>query len=177
MKACNNKLHLYTGDGKGKTTAAFGLALRSLGHGNKVLIAQFLKNGKSGEIEGARMHENACVISVPATDKFTYQMTKEELEAEKTRQKAALEMLIEKIEEEKPATVILDELAVCAGIGLVTEEDMWRLIDKALECAETVVTGRYAPEGLLERADYVSEIVKRRHPFDKGVGAREGVEW
>lgn len=172
-----NKLHLYTGDGKGKTTAAFGLALRALGHGKRVMIAQFLKSGQSGELEGAKKFENACVIAVPATNKFTYQMTKEELEAEKARQKAEVYFLIEKIDELKPETVILDELAVCAGIGLISEEDMWKLIDKALSNAECVVTGRYAPRSLLEKADYVSEIVKKRHPFDSGVQARKGVEW
>lgn len=172
-----NKLHLYTGDGKGKTTAAFGLALRALGHKRRVLIAQFLKSGTSGEIEGARAFENAYVVTVPATEKFTYQMTEEELKIEKQRQRDVLYMLIDKIDEMQPETVILDELAVCAGIGLVPEEDMWKLIDKALSCAETVVTGRYAPESLLEKADYVSEIVKKRHPFDKGIQARKGVEW
>ncbi|MBQ2434150.1 MAG: cob(I)yrinic acid a,c-diamide adenosyltransferase [Clostridia bacterium] len=84
---------------------------------------------------------------------------------------------IDKIEELKPETIILDELAVCTGIGLVSEEDMWKLINKALSFGETVVTGRYAPEALMERADYVSEIVKRKHPFDKGIQARKGVEW
>ncbi|MBR3927459.1 MAG: cob(I)yrinic acid a,c-diamide adenosyltransferase [Clostridia bacterium] len=172
-----NRLHLYTGDGKGKTTAAFGLALRSLGHGRRVMIAQFLKSGRSGELDGARTFENAYVLKVPATEKFTYQMTKEELEAEKARQKAEVYFLMDKIDELKPETIILDELAVCAGIGLISEEDMWKLIDKALSFGETVVTGRYAPESLLNKADYVSEIVKRRHPFDKGVEARKGVEW
>ncbi len=172
-----NMLHLYTGDGKGKTTAAFGLALRALGHGNRVLIAQFLKNGKSSELDGARKFDNATVVKVPSTNKFTYQMTKEELEEEKRRQKAEVNLLIDKIEEIKPETIILDELAVCAGIGLVDEEDMWRLIDTALLYGETVVTGRYPPESLYEKADYVSEIIKRRHPFDKGISARAGVEF
>lgn len=172
-----NRLHLYTGDGKGKTTAAFGLALRALGHGRRVLIAQFLKSGTSGELEGAKAFENAYVVSVPATNKFTYQMTEEELNIEKKRQRDVLYMLIDKIGEWKPETVILDELAVCAGIGLVSEEDMWKLIDMSLSCAETVVTGRYAPESILEKADYVSEIIKKRHPFDKGIPARKGVEW
>ncbi|MBR2222695.1 MAG: cob(I)yrinic acid a,c-diamide adenosyltransferase, partial [Christensenellaceae bacterium] len=85
--------------------------------------------------------------------------------------------LIEKIDQIKPETIILDELAVCTGIGLITEEDMWNLIDKALSYGETIVTGRYAPQSLIEKADYVSEIVKKRHPFDKGIPARKGVEW
>ncbi len=172
-----NRLHLYTGDGKGKTTAAFGLALRALGHKKRVMIAQFLKSGTSGELDGAKTFENAFVVQVPATEKFTYQMTKEELENEKARQKAEVYFLIEKIDQIKPETIILDELAVCTGIGLITEEDMWNLIDKALSYGETIVTGRYAPQSLIEKADYVSEIVKKRHPFDKGIPARKGVEW
>lgn len=172
-----NMLHLYTGDGKGKTTAAFGLALRALGYGNRVLIAQFLKNGKSSELEGARRFENAYVAKVPSTNKFTYQMTEDELKEEKARQKNEIELLIQKIAELKPQTIILDELAVCAGIGLVPEEEMWRLIDTALKYGETVVTGRYPPASLMEKADYVSEIIKRKHPFDKGISARAGVEF
>lgn len=170
-------LHLYTGDGKGKTTAAFGLAFRALGCGNRVLIAQFLKNGKSSELEAASRFENACVVKVPSTNKFTYQMTEEELSEERRKQKNALYMLIDKIREIKPATIILDELAVCTGIGLTEEADMWKLIETALEYGETVVTGRYPPESLMEKADYVSEIVKRKHPFDKGIPARRGVEF
>lgn len=172
-----NRLHLYTGDGKGKTTAAFGLALRALGHGKRVMIAQFLKSGTSGELNGAKTFENAFVVKVPATEKFTYQMTKEELEEEKARQKAEIYFLIDKIEEIKPETIILDELAVCTGIGLVSEDDMWNLINQALSFGETVVTGRYAPQSLLDKADYVSEIVKKRHPYDQGIQARKGVEW
>lgn len=172
-----NKLHLYIGDGKGKTCAAMGLALRALGHGWSVLVAQFLKNGRSGELDALRRFENARVIETPPTKKFTFQMTAEELAEEKARQAEALESLIMVVDAERPQMMVFDELAMAAHLHLVTDTDALRLIDAALEHGEVAVTGRAAPEALLARADYISEIVKRRHPYDSGLQARKGVEW
>ncbi len=172
-----NKLHLYMGEGKGKTTAAMGLALRALGHGRRVLVAQFLKDGRSGELEALRAFPGAHVAKVPPTGKFTFQMTQEEREVARAQQIAAIEALIGLVEEERPQLMIFDELAVTAAIGMVDEKSLWRLIEAGLAHGEVVVTGRSAPESLLARADYISEIVKRRHPYDEGLRARKGIEW
>ena len=172
-----NLLHLYTGEGKGKTTAAMGWALRALGQGRHVLIAQFMKTGRSGELAALKQLNGAHVYEAPPIGKFTFRMTPQEREAACEQQARALNELCELIDRERPGLTVLDELALTAQRGLVSEADMWRLIERGLSCGEVVVTGRYAPESLQERADYVSEIVKRRHPYDVGVHARSGIEF
>ena len=142
------KLHVYTGDGKGKTTAAMGLALRSLGHGRRVLIAQFLKDGRSGELAALKTFERATVYPAKPISGFVFALT------------------------------VLDELNVALACGMVTRENAERLIDAALAFGDVVSTGRNAPEWLRERADYVSEIVARKHPFQtEKLAAREGIEY
>lgn len=172
-----NKLHLYTGDGKGKTTAAMGLALRALGHGRRVLIAQFLKNGRSGELDALRQFSLAHVVEVTPIKKFTFKMTPAELAEARAQQERELEQLIELTRREQPRLMVFDELAIAAQLGLVSEEAMWRLIEAGLKCGEVVTTGRNTPESLRARADYVTEMVKRRHPYDEGLRARQGVEF
>lgn len=170
-------LHLYTGEGKGKTTAAMGLALRALGHGERVLIAQFMKTGRSGELNALKQLSGAHIYEAPPIVKFTFKMTPDELRAACAQQARALGELCALAERERPELTVLDELALTAQRGLVSEADMWRLIEVCLSYGEVVVTGRYAPDSLRQRADYVSEIVKRRHPFDAGIRARSGVEF
>ena len=172
-----NLLHVYTGDGKGKTTAATGLAVRALGTGWHVLIAQFMKTGKSSEIEALRQFPNANVVKLAPVTKFSFQMTPEELEKTREMQTKELYRLCDIIQEEKPNLIILDELAVATGTGILTEADMHHLLDVALSQGETVATGQKAPQSLLDRADYVSEICKRKHPYDQGIKARKGVEY
>ena len=172
-----NRLHLYTGDGKGKTTAAMGLALRALGHERRVLIAQFVKNGRSGELEALRKFPSAHVVEVTPIKKFTFKMTPEEREEARAQQEQELEQLLELTRREQPQLMVFDELAIAAHLGLVSEEAMWRLIDAGLEYGEVVTTGRSAPDSLKARADYVTELVKRRHPYDEGLKARLGVEF
>lgn len=173
-----NRLHVYTGDGKGKTTAAMGLALRSLGHGRRALIAQFLKDGSSGELRALERLDGATVFSSQPLNGFVFQMTAEErAHAARAQTEQALR-LAEAIRREKPSLAVLDELGEAVWLEMVTPDAAQALIDAALECAETVVTGRDAPEWLLARADYVSRISAEKHPFrTEGLPAREGVEW
>ena len=172
-----NLLHLYTGDGKGKTTAAMGLALRALGQNRRVLIAQFLKNGQSGELAALRRLPGATVAAVEPIQKFVFRMTPEEKAAARVQQSAQADMLTALVEAEKPEMLVLDELALAMQMGLVSEESGWALIEAGLRFGEVVTTGRSAPESLLARADYVSEVVKRRHPYDRGIQARRGIEF
>ena len=177
MAELANKLHLYMGEGKGKTTAAMGLALRALGHGRRVLIAQFLKDGRSGELTVLKNLSGALVAeSVPIAD-FTFRMTPEQVAETKRQQAAQLDSLFSMVTSKKPDMVVFDELAMAMQLCLVDMGAAWRLIDEALKSGEVVLTGRYAPQELIRRADYVSEIVKHRHPYDLGLPAREGVEW
>ena len=170
-------LHLYFGDGKGKTTAAMGLALRALGQGQTVLAAQFLKDGRSGELAALRGLAGCEVAAVEPIGKFVFRMTPEEKDEARARQNAEAERLAALVAARKPDLVVLDELALAMRMGMVSEERGWALIEAGLAGGEVAVTGRTAPESLLERADYVSEIVKRRHPYDSGVAARKGIEF
>ena len=170
-------LHLYIGDGKGKTSAAMGLALRALGQGFRVVVAQFMKNGRSGELAALKQLPGAQVAAVEPIAKFVFRMTPEEKEAARVQQCAQAEALAALAEAEKPDLLVLDELALAMSLGLVSEESGWRLIEAGLRWGEVAVTGRSAPESMLERADYVSEVTKRKHPYDKGVQARRGIEF
>lgn len=173
-----NRLHVYTGEGKGKTTAAMGLALRSLGHGNAVLIAQFMKDGRSGELEALKRFENARVLLAPPLKGFTFQMTPAQLADARAEQTAFAARLIRDIDALRPQTVILDELCVALSLDMLEEKTARSLVDRALAAGETAVTGRDAPAWLLERADYVSRVVSVKHPFDtEGLPGRPGVEW
>ena len=142
-------IHLIQGDGKGKTSAAVGMAVRANGHGWPVLFMQFLKDGNSGEISLIRSISGIDVVQCPVNYGFTFQMTKEQL--------------------------VLDEVVDALNAGLVIEKRLRAILEK--KDAEIVLTGRNAPEWLVEKADYVSEVVKRKHPYDNGVQAREGIEY
>ena len=177
MAEPTNKLHLYIGEGKGKTTAAMGLALRALGHGQRVLIAQFLKDGRSGELTVLKNLPGANVAEIAPIAGFIFRMTPEQVAEAKRQQAAQLESLFSLVGSEKPDMAVFDELAMAMQLGFVDMDAAWRLIEEALKCGEVILTGRYAPKELILRADYVSEVVKRRHPYDLGLPARKGVEW
>lgn len=172
-----NKLHLYIGEGKGKTTAAMGLALRALGHGRQVLIAQFLKDGRSGELMALKGLPGALIAeTVPILD-FTFRMTPDQVAETKRQQSKQLESLFSLVASNKPDMTVFDELAMAMQLSLVDMDAAWQLIEEALKCGEVILTGRYAPQELIRRADYISEVMKRRHPYDLGLPARKGVEW
>ncbi len=170
-------LHVYTGNGKGKTTAAMGLALRAVGHGHKVLVAQFMKDGKSGELAALRMLPGVTIHDSAPMNHFTYQMTPEELDEQREHQTAELVRIAQTIKQLQPQLIILDELAVAMQYNLVPRDKAMELIETALLSGETVVTGRGAPEVLTERANYVTRMEPVKHPFEEGIPARKGVEW
>ena len=168
-------IHIYCGDGKGKTTAAMGLAMRAAGHGRRVIIAQFLKNGKSGERTALSALPTVELLPVPEVVKFTFQMTEEERRQEAERQSELLEAAFRAAE--GAGLLVLDELCAALSAGMVALSRALALLDSRPEGLEVVITGRDPSPELLERAGYITEMVKRRHPFDRGVQAREGVEW
>lgn len=173
-----NRLHVYTGDGKGKTTAAMGLAVRSLGHGNRVLVGQFIKDGCSGELTALAMLPGAMVCPSAPVAGFVSRQTPAQRQETAAQQAAYVRTLMERIAQHRPQTVVLDELGVALSLGMVERADAEALLDAALASGETVVTGRMMPEWLLERADYISRIEAQRHPYDtERLAARRGVEW
>ncbi len=171
-------MHLYTGEGKGKTSAAMGLALRVLGHGKKVLIAQFMKDGTSGELKAlAQFGDQVILFDGLLMKGFFRTRTPEDLREQQENTLVAINRLCELIHEHKPALTLLDELNVALAMRLVQMEDAIRLIDCALLYGDAAVTGRYASGQLIEKADYVSRIEAVKHPFNEGQKAREGIEY
>ena len=169
-------IHLYCGDGKGKTTAAMGLALRALGRGRRVVICQFLKNGDSGERLALERFEQAVVLPVPDTMKFTVQMT--EAEKEQTRQEmtALFEQAAELVRRGECDLLVLDEVCAAITTGMLCVEQVAEFLDAVGE-TEVVLTGRDPAECLRKRADYITEMAACRHPFEQGKPARPGIEW
>ena len=171
-------MHLYTGDGKGKTTAAMGLALRAAGHGFPVLVAQFMKRGNSGELRSLGGVAGVEVRLAPPVKGFTFRMTPDEKREAQREQTGFAAALMQELPVLRPRMIILDELAVAVSTGMVDEASARALIEAALKFGETAVTGRNAPDWLLDMADYVSRIEAVKHPLaDQGLAAREGVEW
>ena len=162
-------LHLYFGSGKGKTTAAAGLALRALGHGKKVVVVQFLKDGTSGEFEPLR-RLGAAVFACPNA-KFTWLMTPQEKAAALAHNTQTLEAALQ-----MPCDLlILDEACAALRAALLPEA----LLQKAVLNApyEVVLTGRDPADWMLQNADYITEFTAHRHPYEKGIPAREGIEY
>lgn len=174
-------VQIYTGDGKGKTTAAFGLALRAAGQGNKVLIYQFLKPPSLDIGELFSLQLGAVRIRVEALD-IEWDMA-ESFDDPKQVAKAqaaiaeALERLAETGEKRFYDVLILDEIVFCLSSGLAKLEDVKKVIDRRDRRVEIVLTGREASEELLALADLVTEMKAVKHPFDKGESARRGIEF
>lgn len=168
-------IHIYCGDGKGKTSAAVGLAVRAAGRGKQVVIARFLKTEDSGEVAVLRKIPGIHVIPCRKSFGFVFSMN----EAEK-REAAAYnrELFCEAVRlSENAGLLILDEIMAAVRYGMVLEEELSSFLEKKPEGLEVVLTGRDPSETLLAAADYVSEICKVRHPYDVGIPARPGIEY
>jgi cob(I)alamin adenosyltransferase len=174
-------VQIYTGDGKGKTTAAFGLALRAAGQGNKVLIYQFLKPASADIGERFALQLGAVRIRVEALD-VPWDMVKSfDDKKQVTQAKAAISEALDRIaqtaEKRFYDLLILDEIVFCLSKGLAKLEDIKNVIDKRDPAVEIVLTGRGATKELIAMADLVTEMKNIKHPFDKGIGARRGIEF
>ncbi|MBW2624675.1 MAG: cob(I)yrinic acid a,c-diamide adenosyltransferase [Deltaproteobacteria bacterium] len=166
-------VQVYTGDGKGKTTAAIGLAIRALGAGWRVFFAQFLKAGEYSEHKALAQFSDHLTIKTYGRNVFI----KGEPEEEDRRlaQEAYLE-IAEIVASGRHRLVILDEANVAVHYGLITVDQLLDLIDRRAEGVELLITGRYAHSRLIERADLVTEMRGVKHYFDRGIKARVGVE-
>ena len=164
-------LHLYWGNGKGKTTAAMGLALRALGHGRRVVIVQFLKDGTSGEIAPLRA-AGATVYACPNA-KFTWLMD----EADKAQARAASAEALGKALAGPFDLLVLDEACAALKSGILDEFLLRKAVTFAKDGREVVITGRDPAPWLQEAANYSTEMRMHKHPYNQGIGAREGVEY
>lgn len=166
------KLHLYCGDGKGKTTAAMGLALRALGAGRRVVIVQFLKGQESGEIAPLR-RLGAKIFRGEAGQKFVFAMNEAEKAECRRQQTALLRAALD-----CPADLlVLDEACAVSSLDMI---DLTLLQDAVLrrpDAQELVLTGRGPAQWMQDAADYITEMRCVRHPYEKGLPARRGVEY
>ncbi len=168
-------VQVYTGNGKGKTTAALGLTLRAVAHGMKVYIAQFLKGQDYGELYVLRERMGGLVaIEQFGTPRFvkTGQISDEDYELAKK----GLERVKEALFREDYKIVIMEEANVAMYLGLLDKKEVLELMENKPEGKELILTGRYAPEEVIEAADLVTEMREVKHYYQKGVMARPGIE-
>jgi len=171
-------LIVYTGNGKGKTTAALGMCVRAIGYDWKVSVVQFVKGSwKYGELKGIkRLEPNVELATVGEGFVGIVDDTKE-LEEHVNAAKSGLKIALEKIKSGKFNIVILDELNVAHQLGLVGREDIEELLAARSEEQHLVITGRDAPDWLIDKADLVTEMKEIKHPYQKGILAQKGVDW
>jgi cob(I)alamin adenosyltransferase len=177
MKKPSLKLGLtqvYTGDGKGKTSAAFGLALRAIGRGLKVYMIQFIKGGFDyGELYVVK-HLPRFKLVAYGRGEFIKEGSTEE---DRRLAKEALEHARRVLERGEYDVVILDEINVAMARNLLDVEDVLALIKGKPKHIELVLTGRSAPEEIIEAADLVTEMREIKHPYRRGIKARRGIEY
>lgn len=170
-------IHIYCGDGKGKTTAAIGLAVRCAGAGGKVLFYQFMKPETSSERIALQQIDGITVLSGYAIHKFSFRMTPEEKAAAATGYQKQWELLLEQVKQQPYQMLILDELLSCISSGFLPLETVLTGINQLPEALELIITGRNPDEKLLSLADYITEMKNIRHPYEKHIPARKGIEF
>ena len=167
-------VHVYTGDGKGKTTAALGLALRVAGAGRHVFIAQFCKAGQSSEhVSLERFADRITIRGFGRPDFIMSDPSAADIDAARDGLAVARDV----ISGGEHGLVILDEASVAVRLGLFTVDELLSILDARPPHVELVITGRDADPRLVARADLVTEMRKITHYFDRGVQAREGIEY
>lgn len=167
-------IHVYTGSGKGKTTAAIGLGIRATGDGLRVLMVQFMKGRRYSELDALEHVKNFTVVQF-GRDEFVSKQKPEQVDIDLAQKGFAAAK--EAIQKGKFDVVILDELNVAVDYGLITLEDVLHLLDEKPETLELILTGRCASPEVIKRADVVSEILEIKHPYQKGVLSRKGIDW
>lgn len=169
-------IHIYEGDGKGKTTAAVGLGIRYAGTGGRVLFTQFLKRNDSGELNILEQIENIYLLRCEKNFGFTFRMTPEEKEIAAIYYNAHLKKVLTEAVENEIGLLVLDEVIDACNHNLIEQKELQYFLKEKPQKMEVVLTGRKPAEELLELADYVTYMEKRKHPYDKGMGARKGIE-
>lgn len=167
-------IHIYTGNGKGKTTAAFGLALRAAGAGKKVYIAQFVKGKTYSEIEAIQKYIPEITIKQYGLGCF---IVKEPTQQDIDAARAGLKEITGILANGKYDVVVLDEATIALFFNLFSADELIRAISGKKWETELVITGRYAPDQLIELADLVTEMREVKHYYTKGIEAREGIEY
>ena len=173
-------IHLYTGDGKGKTTAAVGLAVRAAGAGKRVLFIQFMKGRDTGELHALDRLPGMEILRSEKDFGFYFQMSEEEKKELTRIHNGLLKLALERTEAGEADVIVLDEVTYPVNWKLLEEDLLRRLLsrtDDKRHFPEIVCTGRDPQEWLTACADYVTRMECVKHPFDRGIGARKGIEY
>ena len=167
-------IHVYSGNGKGKTTAAIGLGVRATGDGLKVYMIQFMKGRRYSEIDALDHIPNFTVIQF-GRDQFVSKENPEKIDVDLAKEGFEhAKMIINKGEHD---LVILDEINVAVDYNLIPLKDVLKLIEEKPKNVELVLTGRYAHQDIVKQADLVSEILEIKHPYQDGLESRKGIDW
>lgn len=169
-------VHVYYGDGKGKTTCAMGLCVRAAGAGMRVLIYQFMKDGLGNERSILEALPNVRFANQSRKVKFSFRMDEEEKRLEREFCEREFERIMACLQQENVDVLLLDEVLYAVSCGFLPEQALTGFLDGKPECLEVILTGREASEAVIMRADYVSRICKEKHPYDRGIVARNGIE-
>jgi cob(I)alamin adenosyltransferase len=166
---------VYTGNGKGKTTAAMGQALRAIGHGLKVLMIQFMKGKKYGEVIAAEKYLPDLTIYQCGLDSFVMRKNPAPVDIDLAQQ--GLSLARKAVASGDYHMVILDEINVAMDFGLISTDDVVDLIKSKAPAVDLILTGRYAPPEIVALADTVSEVHEMKHHYAKGIKERAGIEF
>lgn len=166
---------VYTGDGKGKTTAAMGQALRAAGHGLKVLVIQFMKGKKYGEVIAAEKYLPDITIYQYGLDSFVMRKNPAPVDIDLAQQ--GLNVARKALASGEYSMVILDEINVAMDFELISIDDVVAMIKDRAPSVDLILTGRYAPAQIVELADTVSEVHEIKHHYTKGIKERAGIEF
>jgi len=170
-------VHVYTGDGKGKTTAALGLALRAIGWGERVYIIQFIKGYPDiGEAHFAAEHTDQLILKQFAAD-TSRAIGEDKVQQRQAAAQAALEHAEKIISSGEYGLVILDEINNALHYNIIDIDRVLALLRNKPDHVEIVLTGRNAPTPIIESADYVTEMKMVKHPYHKGIPARKGIDY
>lgn len=170
-------IHIYCGDGKGKTTAATGLAVRAAGAGKKVLIARFLKNDRSSELKSLSLIPGIDIL--PTEKEFGFIISKDNPVAKEAGEyySGYFENAIRKARDEDYDMLILDEINASVSLGIIDKARLLHFLRFKPKKLEVILTGRNPANELVDLADYVSDIICLKHPYKNGIRARKGIEY
>jgi len=174
----NGLLIVYTGNGKGKTTAALGMCIRAVGYNWKICIIQFIKGSwKYGELKGIKKLESNVELYTVGEGFVGILDDNKEFEEHRKAASDGVKFSIDKMKSGNYNLVILDELNVAMDLGLVTEDELQEILANKPDRLHLVITGRNAPDSLLEKADLITEMKEIKHPFQQGILAQKGIDW
>ena len=170
-------VHIYYGDGEGVVTAAFGLAYRVMGYGCKVVAAQFLKGRDTGEARISAVMDDIMVFKGMETEKFTFEMTRQEIENITDYSLAVFKNVVRLSQDPEIRLLVLDSILDACATEVLPMDTLTDFLARKRAGLEIVLTGTILPGGVKHYGDYISHVKKERHPFDRGIIARQGIDY